>query len=93
MGFRDQDGDQTLFYELVRIRRATGHREILSDRDSMEGRWAADAALRRILEENRDPSVTYEVQPVATSKKRFRAAAFGDCTERLSAFKDPFEKS
>ena len=86
MGFRDQDGDQTASYELVRVRRATGEREILKDRDTMEGRWAADAALRKVLEENRDPSVTYEVQPIATSKKKFRAAAFGDVTGPMDAY-------
>ena len=91
MGFRDQDGNQTASYELVRIRRATGEREILKDRDSLEGRWAADAALRKILEENRDPSITYEVQAVEASKKRFRAAAFGDVTGPMEAFKDPDE--
>jgi len=91
MGFRDIEDSQTAFYELVRVNRTTGEREILRDRDSIEGRWAADAALKKAIEENRDPSYTYEVQPTASSKKKFRAAAFGDATDKFTAMKDPNE--
>jgi hypothetical protein len=89
MGFRD-DNDSAKF-DVVRINRATGERKVLQEREAIEGRWKADSVLKRMLESNRDPSVTFEVQAAGGSQKKFRAAAFGDATERLSAFKDPFE--
>lgn len=90
MGFRDQD--DSAFFELVKVNRSTGERTILDDRDIIEGRWAADNALKKVLEENRDPSVTFEVQPAGKAQKKFRAAAFGDPTARIQAFKEPEEK-
>ena len=89
MGFRD-DNDSAKF-DVVRINRATGERKILHEREAIEGRWKADSVLKKILETNRDPSITFEVQAAGQQQKKFRAAAFGDATERLTAFKDPFE--
>ncbi len=86
MGFRDQQDDPE-FFELVRVNRATGERTVLTDRDLYEGRWAADNALRKTLEQNRDPAVTYEVQVAGKAQKKFRAAAFE--TGRFPALKDP----
>ncbi len=85
MGFRDQ-GDQT-FFDLIRYDRATGKREIMKDQDPIEGRWAAEAALKRAIESNRNPNVSYEVHQARETKPKFRAAAFGDATERIPAFK------
>ncbi len=87
MGFRDQD--DAAYFELVRVNRSTGERKILDGQGPIEGRWAADAALKRAMEENRDPRVTFELQPAGKTQKKFRAAAFGDPTERMSTFKEP----
>ena len=89
MSFRDQDEHKVEFWDLVRIKRATGEREVVRDRESIEGRWTADAALRRALEGNRDPSITFEIQAAGASKKKFRAAAFGESTEQMPVYKDP----
>lgn len=89
MGFRDFDENQSEVWELVRVNRATGEREIVRDRVPIQGRWTADAALRRATEANRDPSVTFEIQTAAAAKKKFRAAAFGEATEQMPAFRDP----
>jgi hypothetical protein len=45
--------------------------------------------LRRALEGNRDPSITFEIQTAGATKKKFRAAAFGESTEQLPVYKDP----
>ncbi len=89
MGFRDFDDNHAEVWELVRVNRATGEREIVRDRVPIQGRWTADAALRRATEGNRDPSVTFEIQTAAATRKKFRAAAFGEETEQLRAYKDP----
>jgi hypothetical protein len=89
MGFRDFDDSQAEVWELVRVNRSTGAREIVRDRVPIQGRWTADAALRRATESNRDPSVTFEIQTAAASRKKFRAAAFGEATEQIPAYKDP----
>jgi hypothetical protein len=89
MGFRDFDENKSEVFELIRINRATGEREIVRDRIPIQGRWTADAALRRATESNRDPSVTFEIQSAATAPKKFRAAAFGEETEQLRVYKDP----
>ena len=90
MGFRDQDDSE--FFEIVRVNRATGEKRILADRDLIEGRWNADNVVKKMMEENRDPSITFEVAKAGAAKKKFRAAAFGDATERLGVFKEPGEK-
>lgn len=89
MGFRDFDENQSEVWELIRVNRTTGAREIVRDRVPIQGRWTADAALKRATETNRDPSVTFEIQAAATAPKKFRAAAFGDETEQVRVYKDP----
>ena len=89
MGFRDQDEHQVEFWDLVRVKRETGEKEVVRERASIQGRWTADAALRKALEGNRDPSVTFEIQAAGTTKKKFRAAAFGESTEQMPIYKDP----
>src|SRR3954471_15094208 len=79
MGFRDQ-ADVSLF-NLVKVNHHSGKREVLVDRGLIEGRWAADAAVKQALEQNRDPAISFEVQASGEMRKKFRAAAFGDATE------------
>ena len=89
MGFRDQDERQEEYWDLVRVKRATGEREVVRERGSIQGRWTADNVMRKAMEGNRDPSITYEIQPAGVARKKFRAAAFGESTEQLPAYKDP----
>ncbi len=89
MGFRESD--VTVFYELVRVNRFNGERNVLAGRDPIEGRWAADEAVKRANEGNRDPNFSYEARPVGGAEKKFRAAAFGDPTERLQAFREDLD--
>ncbi len=91
MGFRDLDENHPEMWEIVRIKRATGEREIVRDRLPIQGRWTADAALRRAMETNRDPSVTFEIQAASTAPKKFRAGAFGESTGAMPAYSDPNE--
>lgn len=64
-------------YELVRCDRATGKRQVLSDRGEVAGRFPAEAELKKLREGNRDPNVEFELK-VVRDDKPFRATAFDE---------------
>lgn len=64
-------------YELVRCDRATGKRQVLSDRGEVAGRFPAEAELKKLREGNRDPNVEFELK-VVREDKPFRATAFDE---------------
>lgn len=59
-------------FELVRCDRTTGRRETIQDRGQVEGRWPAEAELKKLREANRDPNVDFEIKVVG--EKPFRAS-------------------
>jgi hypothetical protein len=69
-------------YELVRCDRATGKRQVLSDRGEVEGRWPAEAELKKLRESNRDPNVEFELKVV--SDDRGFKASFNEGASRVS---------
>jgi hypothetical protein len=64
-------------YELVRCDRATGKRQVLSDRGEVAGRFPAEAEMNKLRDSNRDPNVEFELK-VVRDDKPFRATAFDE---------------
>lgn len=86
----DASADETRF-DLVRCDRVTGKKVALREQGTIQGRWPAEAELKKMRELNRDPNVTFELQQVGV-QKTFRASAFGDQTNRFEKWEDNEEK-
>lgn len=85
----DANGDDVRF-DLVRVDRASGKRQVLREHGTITGRWPAEAELKKLRELNRDPNVVFELQQVGM-QKTFRASAFGDQTNKFSKWEDKEE--
>ena len=85
----DSSSDETRF-ELVRVDRATGKKQVLREAGNISGRWPAEAELKKLRELNRDPNVVFELQQ-SGAHKAFRASAFGDQTNKFARWEDPDE--
>lgn len=86
----DSSTDETRF-EMVRVDRATGKKQVLRECGTIAGRWPAEAELKKLRELNRDPNVVFELQQSGTQKS-FRASAFGDQTNKFAKWEDPEEE-
>ncbi len=64
-------------YELVRCDRVTGRRQVLRDHGEVEGRWPAEAELKKLRDANRDPNVEFELK-VVRDDSSMRVSAFGE---------------
>ncbi len=84
MLFRDHDTSQ---FNLVRCDRVSGKRTIVTKEGPIDGRWPAEAELKKLREQNRDPNIEFELQVVSTEPS-FRASAFGDVTNKFAAWDD-----
>ncbi len=82
----DTNGDEERF-DLVRVDRATGKKQVLRQHGTILGRWPAETELRKLRELNRDPNIVFELQQVGMQKS-FRASAFGDQTNKFSKWED-----
>lgn len=82
----DSSGDETRF-DLVRCDRVTGKKVVLREPGTIQGRWPAEAELKKLRELNRDPNVSFELQQVGV-QKAFRASAFTDQTNKFSKWED-----
>ncbi len=82
----DASSDEARF-DLVRVDRTTGRKQVLRDVGTITGHWAAEAELKKLRELNRDPNIVYELQP-SSAHKTFRASAFGDQTNKFAKWED-----
>ncbi len=82
----DSSRDETRF-DLVRVDRATGKKQVLREMGTISGRWPAEAELKKLRELNRDPNVVFELQQ-SGAHKSFRASAFGDQTNKFEKWKE-----
>ncbi len=82
----DNNGDDERF-DLVRVDRATGKKQVLRQHGTITGRWSAESELKKLRELNRDPNVVFELQQIGMQKS-FRASAFGDQTNKFSKWED-----
>lgn len=64
-------------FEVVQTDRVTGKKQTVSGLKTIEGRWNAESMKKRIEASNRDPNLQFQIEPVRTGERRFRAAAFG----------------
>jgi len=79
-------GDSTR-YDLVKVDRTTGKVTTVPRSAPILGRWLADEERKRLEQSNRDPNVAYEVRKAGT-ERGFRAAAFGDVTNKFKKLND-----
>jgi len=86
----DSSTDETRF-DVVRVDRATGKKQVLRECGTISGRWPAEAELKKLRELNRDPNVVFELQQVGMQKS-FRAAAFGDQTNQFAKWEETEEE-
>lgn len=85
----DSGTDETRF-DVVRVDRATGKKQVVRALGSISGRWPAEAELKKLRELNRDPNVDFELQQSGV-QKGFRASAFGDQTNKFAKWEDENE--
>jgi hypothetical protein len=85
----ESDTDESRF-DVVRVDRATGKRQVLRQLGTIAGRWPAEAELKKLRELNRDPNVEFELQQ-SGAQKSFRASAFGDQTNKFAKWEDTEE--
>jgi hypothetical protein len=85
----ESNTDDTRF-DVVRVDRATGKKQVLRQLGTIAGRWPAEAELKKLRELNRDPNVEFELQQ-SGAHKAFRASAFGDQTNKFAKWEDSEE--
>jgi hypothetical protein len=85
----DPNTDETRF-DVMRVDRATGKKQMVRDVGTIAGRWPAEAELKKLREQNRDPNVVFELQQSGMNKT-FRASAFGDQTNKFAKWEEPEE--
>jgi len=86
----DASTDDTRF-DLVRVDRATGKKQVLREIGTIAGRWPAEAELKKLRELNRDPNVVFELQQ-SGAQKSFRASAFSDQTNKFAQWEETDEE-